>query len=105
MPWISDSSEGSIITIHAAPRATRNQIQGIHGDALKIRLHAPPVDGKANKELLSFLAKALGIPKGQLELLHGDTCRHKRILVRNLTAQTARIRLNIVDAASCRPIE
>jgi uncharacterized protein (TIGR00251 family) len=101
MPWISDSSEGCIITIHAAPRAARNHIQGIHGDALKIRLQAPPVDGKANQELLSFLSETLGVPRRQLELLTGDTGRHKRILARNLTAQAVRIRLSIVDAASC----
>lgn len=95
MSWITDSSEGCIITIHASPRATRNQLQGIHGDALKIRLQAPPVDGKANKELLSFLARTLGIPKCKLELLTGDTGRHKRILARTLTAQAARERLNI----------
>jgi uncharacterized protein (TIGR00251 family) len=90
MSWITDSSAGCIITVHAAPRAARNQIQGTHGDALKIRLKAPPVDGKANRALLSFLAQCLGLPPRQLELLTGDTGRHKRILVRQMPAQAAR---------------
>lgn len=90
MSWITDSPAGCIITIHAAPRAARNHIHGTHGDALKIRLKAPPVDGKANRELLAFLAQCLGLPSRQLDILTGLTGRHKRILVRQMQATVAR---------------
>lgn len=94
MSWISDCHEGCIIAIRAAPRASRNQIQGLYGDTLKIRLKAPPVDGKANKELVAFMAECMGIPTQQLELLTGDHGRLKRILVRNRTALSVREQLN-----------
>jgi len=90
MSWITDSNAGCIIAVHVSPRASRNSIQGKYGDALKIRLKAPPVDGKANKELLAYLSGCLNIATRQLELLTGDTGRHKRILARHLTAQSAR---------------
>jgi uncharacterized protein (TIGR00251 family) len=93
MPWISDSREGCIIAIHASPRSSRNDIHGVHGNALKVRLIAPPVDGKANRALMDFLADCLGIPPGRLELLGGETGRRKRVLARHLPAAQARERL------------
>jgi uncharacterized protein (TIGR00251 family) len=54
---------------------------GRHGDAIKIRIHAPPVDGAANEELLRFLAERLGIPRSGLRLLAGESGRRKRVAV------------------------
>jgi uncharacterized protein (TIGR00251 family) len=95
MAWISDTTEGCVIAVHAVPRAAQTHIQGTHGDALKIRIKAPPVDGKANKELLNFIANELGIPLRQLSLLTGDVGRHKRILIRGMSANQASEALNI----------
>ncbi len=82
-----------VIAVHACPRASTTAVQGLHGDALKIRLRAPPVDGRANEVLLAFLAEMLGVPQRQVSLLTGDTGRRKRVLVRGLNAPTVRSRL------------
>jgi uncharacterized protein len=82
MSWITEKPEGLVITIFVQPRASKNQIAGLHGDALKIKLTAPPVDNAANKMCLQFLAKCLDISKSSLEMLSGQTSRTKQILIR-----------------------
>jgi uncharacterized protein len=95
MSWITEQSGGVILVIHAAPRAARSQIQGLHGDALKVRLQAPPVDGKANETLMEFLAEVLGVPRRQVTLLSGLTSKHKRVAVQGINAQEVRTKLEI----------
>lgn len=95
MSWITDSKSGVIIQVHATPRASKTQIQGLHGDALKIRLQAPPVDGKANETLIEFLAETLGIPQRQITLLSGQTSRQKRLSLQGITARQVEISLGI----------
>jgi hypothetical protein len=95
MSWITDSKSGVIIQVHASPRASKSQIQGLHGDALKIRLQAPPVDGKANQALIGFLAETLGIPQRQITLLSGQTSRQKRLSLQGITARQVEISLGI----------
>ncbi len=85
MSWITDSEDGVIIQVRATPRASKNQVQGLHGEAVKIRLQAPPVDGKANDALIEFLAEKLGIPQRQVVLLSGQTSRQKRISLQGVT--------------------
>ena len=64
MSWCVQAADGSLIlTLHIQPGARKTEIVGLHGDALKIRLAAPPVDGKVNAALLGFLAKACGVSK------------------------------------------
>lgn len=69
------------LTIHAQPGARRSEVAGVHGDALKVRLAAPPVEGKANDALLRFLADAFGVPLRQVTLLRGDTARRKLVRI------------------------
>lgn len=85
MSWIMDSKSGVIIQVHATPRASQNQIQGLHGEAIKIRLQAPPVDGKANETLIHFIAGTLGIPQRQITLLSGQTSRRKRLNIQGIS--------------------
>lgn len=59
------------------PNAKKTEVAGVHGDALKVRLHAPPVDGKANEALIRFLADALDLPRQCINLLHGQSSRRK----------------------------
>jgi uncharacterized protein (TIGR00251 family) len=89
MSWITETREGIVLAIHATPRASKNKIQGLHGEALKIRLQAPPVDGKANDALQEFLAEVLNIPRQQITLLSGQTSRQKRVLIRGITLSQA----------------
>lgn len=71
-----------LLNVHVQPRASRDEIAGQHGDALKIRITSPPVDGKANDHLLRFLADVFGVGRGSVELLSGETGRRKRFRIR-----------------------
>ena len=72
-----------ILSIRLQPRASRDEIVGVHGDQLKIRITAPPVDGKANQHLLRYLAKYCQVPRASVELISGQTGRTKRVRIRH----------------------
>jgi uncharacterized protein (TIGR00251 family) len=81
-PWRRENADGSItLEIHAQPGAKKNEVAGVHGDALKIRIAAPPVEGKANDELRRFLAEAFGVPLRAVTLVRGETGRRKTVHV------------------------
>jgi uncharacterized protein (TIGR00251 family) len=82
MLFIQDHPRGILITVLIQPKSSKNEIAGLHNDALKIRLTAPPVKGAANKMCLNFLAKCLNVPKSCLEIVSGHTSRTKRVLYR-----------------------
>lgn len=82
------------LTIKAVPNATRSEIIGWMGDTLKVRLKAPPVDGKANAELCRFLAETLGLPKSAVTLATGGSSREKRVRIEGLTSEETQERLN-----------
>jgi len=79
-----------LLLIKAVPNAARSEIVGWFGDALKIKLKAPPVDGKANAELCRFLAETLGLPKSAVTLATGETARQKRVRIEGLSAAELR---------------
>jgi len=79
-PW-HHSNNGIRLRVHLQPRASQNRIVGIHGEALKIALTAPPVAGAANAALLRFLAKLLAIPQSSVSLLSGEKSREKQLLI------------------------
>jgi len=87
MNWMKESKDGIILTIRVVPRASKNEISGELGDAIKIRLQAPPVEGKANKALIQFLSDALNIQWNRISILSGDTGRNKRVLIRGISAE------------------
>ena len=76
--WTGNDLE---LRVHAQPGARRTETQGIHGDALKVRLHARPVDGAANEALLEFLAASLQVPRKRCVLVSGTTSRQKRVRI------------------------
>lgn len=82
-----------IIPVRVVPRAKKNEIVGMEGGTLKVRIAAPPVGGKANEVLVEFLAQALGVRKGQMEIVRGLRARDKTIRVRGLSEKEARKRL------------
>jgi uncharacterized protein (TIGR00251 family) len=90
---ITEAKGGVTFAVRVVPRASRNQIVGVHGDALKVRLTAPPVEGRANEALVAFLAQRLGVRKSQVEIVAGATSRHKMIRVTGLLVQEMRERL------------
>lgn len=71
-----------LVRVYAQPRASRDEIAGLHGDALKIRVAAPPVDGEANEALCRFLARACGVAKSAVSVESGDTGRQKTVRIR-----------------------
>ena len=87
------AKEGIILEVHLQPRAKKDEIVGIHAGALKIKLKAPPVDGKANQALIAFLASCLRLPKERLKILSGHTSRRKRVYIKGLQAEEAQKRL------------
>lgn len=79
---MQETADGIVFKVFIQPRASKNDISGLHDDALKIRLTAPPVDNKANKMCVQFLAKQLGVSKSTLEIVSGHTSRSKSVLFR-----------------------
>jgi uncharacterized protein (TIGR00251 family) len=79
--WRREEGDDLVLTLHVQPGAKRTEVQGIHDDALKVRLAAPPVDGKANQVLRRFLADAFGVGLRAVTLEHGQNTRHKVIRI------------------------
>ena len=94
MNWILAEGDGVILRLHIQPGAKKTEIAGLHGEALKIRLAAPPVDGKANASLIEFLARQLGVAKSSVELISGDTSRAKRVRVGGVSADAVTAKLS-----------
>ena len=84
--YLAETPEGVILNVRAQPRSSRSGIDGLLGDAVKVRIRCAPVDGKANKELIETLADAFGLPKSAVEFKSGETSKTKRILLRGITA-------------------
>ena len=94
LPGIVADGDGSRVTVQVVPRASRTEVVGAYGDdALRLRLAAPPVDGKANRELLRFFAETLGVPARSLELVSGQTGRRKVVRIAGLPPDAVRARL------------
>ncbi|TXH96199.1 MAG: YggU family protein [Pseudomonas sp.] len=81
MPFYHWDGEDLILDCHLQPKASSDEFAGLHGDRLKIRLTAPPVEGKANAHLLAFLGKAFGVAKSQVSLISGELNRQKRVRI------------------------
>lgn len=81
-PWCSRHGEWVRIAVHVQPNASRTEITGVVEGALKIRLHAPPVDGKANDALISFMAERLKVAKRDVDVSRGHGSRQKMLEVR-----------------------
>ena len=85
MTWLRSHDDGALLSLHIQPGAKKTEVGGLHAEALKIRLAAPPVDGKANDALVAFLAKTLGLPKSRLTLVSGLASRSKRVAIAGVT--------------------
>lgn len=89
---------GVTLAVRAQPGAKKTRIVGVYGEGttaqLKVAVQSPPVDGRANAALIEFLSELFGVPKASLELVSGELSRSKVFLVRGMTSERARIRLN-----------
>jgi hypothetical protein len=77
--WLRVSGDDVVLTLHIQPGAKKTEVAGAHGEALKVRLNAPPVDGKANDCLIAYLADLLSLPKARVVLESGLSSRSKRV--------------------------
>lgn len=84
---IQDHDGGVRLHIHVQPRASKSEVVGTFGDALKVRIAAPPVDGEANAELERFIAKLLGIPRSRVSVVSGESSRRKMLHIEAITAE------------------
>ena len=93
MSWARDEAGGTVLELLVQPRASRTRVVGEHDGRLKVQLAAPPVDGEANAALAQFLADALGVRRGDVEIVRGDTGRRKTVRIAGVGAAAARERL------------
>ena len=84
--YFTETADGVIINVKAQPRSSRAGIDGVMGDAVKVRIKSAPVDGRANKELIETLADAMGLPKSSVIFKGGETSKTKRILLKGMDA-------------------
>lgn len=91
MVWYKRDNEQIILNVYIQPGAKHTEIAGFHGEALKIRLHAPPIDGRANEALLKFIAQLFAVPTRQVLLKRGDKSRHKTLIINGSRIDPARL--------------
>ncbi len=93
-PTLTTTKEGAVrFEVAAKPRARKSQLSGVREGALVVQIAAPPVDGAANAELVATLARTLGVPRRDVELVKGDASRTKVVEVRGLALDVVRARL------------
>jgi uncharacterized protein len=88
-PFLREGDGGVYLAVKLQPRASRTAIQGLHGAELKIAVTAPPVDAAANSALLEFLAEKLNLSRSRVQLVRGQTSRHKTIFISGLRGSDA----------------
>ncbi len=92
---IDATKDGVRIHVQVRPRASKSEVAGLHGDRLRIRLAAPPVEGAANEALVRFLADCLQVPQRSVTILSGLTSRSKTVLASGITSAEAAARLGV----------
>lgn len=84
---VQNGQNGVVLAILAQPKASRTEYVGIHGNALKIRVAAPPIDGAANDELVRFLAECCAVPPKNISIHAGAKSRAKRVIIKGVTSE------------------
>jgi len=92
--WLAEDEGGVTFTLCVVPRARKSEIAGVQGEALKVRVAAPPVEGAANRALVAFLARSLGVRQRQISIESGERGRKKRVRIAGLTATEVLARLS-----------
>jgi uncharacterized protein len=103
IPCLRAGSVGTEISVHVQPGASRVEIAGLHGDALKVRIHARAVEGAANEALLNFIAHALGVPRREVKIVRGEKSRRKvlevQLPVEDVMEILARLMMTVGDSS------
>jgi len=85
--YLRPQADGALLSVKLQPRASKNEIGGVLGEELRIKVTAPPVDAAANEALVRLLAESLDCPRSKVELVRGHTSRHKTIKLHGMTAE------------------
>ncbi len=94
---VTEAGGACTFCVHVVPRSRRNAIVGVHEKALRVRLQAPPVEGKANEALQALLADRLGVSKSHVQIVAGQTSRRKTVRVAGVQADQVRALLSEVE--------
>jgi uncharacterized protein (TIGR00251 family) len=97
-PCLRAQAEGAVLAVYLQPRASVNEIGGLHGAGLRVRVTAPPVDSAANEALIRLLAERLDCGKSAIRILRGHTSRHKQLLFAAVTASALAKKLASIHA-------
>jgi len=90
MECLREEKDGALsLTVYVQPKASKNRLAGLHNGAMKLCITAPPVDGKANAAVITFMAKLFHLPKASIAILSGHQSRTKRLQLTGLTLETA----------------
>lgn len=81
MEWLEARRSDSLVRLFIQPGASRNEVTGLHGDRLKVKIKAPPVDHGANIALIEFMSELLGVAKSKIRIIRGETSRQKDLLI------------------------
>ncbi|WP_226684744.1 DUF167 family protein YggU [Shewanella indica] len=81
MKAVSWEQQDLLLNLYIQPKASRDQLVGLHGEEFKVAITAPPVDGKANAHLTKYLSKTFKVPKGQIAIVKGELGRHKQVRI------------------------
>jgi uncharacterized protein (TIGR00251 family) len=85
------TAAGWLLAVHTQPGAKRSEVAGLHGEALKVRIAAPALEGRANAALEAFIAERLGVPRSQVKVVRGERSREKQVLVEDAGAAVERL--------------
>jgi uncharacterized protein len=84
--WITDRADGAVVSILVTPKSSANKIAAVEGPELRIYVTAPPADGAANAAVVKLLSQYFRVPKTRIEVISGHSSRHKRLLIRGISA-------------------
>ncbi|RJQ47464.1 MAG: DUF167 domain-containing protein [Gaiellales bacterium] len=90
---LEDSAAGALLRVRVVPGAGRNQVAGRAAGRLRLRIQAPPVEGKANRELIRYVAALTGLRKSRVSIVQGEGHREKTLLLAGMPAAEARLKL------------
>ena len=97
MPFLTTTQNNqTCIALYVQPKASRNKLCGVHGEEMKLAITAPPVDGKANKAVIQFMAKFLGVAKSAILIQRGLQSRHKQLVVEGVSGAEVRMKIDRV---------
>lgn len=94
-PYLSENAGRLMIELHVVPGSKKTQVSGLHDNRLKIKISSPPVDGKANAEIIEFFASLFEIPKRNVELVRGELGRSKTVALSGITPQIFHSKITI----------